>query len=68
MWMKLTQDPSAAETSAEVEVDVRVIEVVLAADDPQLIYDLRATMGVTRRKPTIYFGMNSNVSLMNSQL
>ena len=42
MWTKLTQDPSVAETSAEVEVDIKVIEVLLAADDPVLIFDLRA--------------------------
>ena len=40
MWMKLTQDPSSSETSAEV--DIKVIEVLLAADDPVLIFDLRA--------------------------
>ena len=50
MWMKLTQDPSAAETSAEVEVDIKVIEVLLAADDPVLIYDLRANNGRHKNK------------------
>ena len=43
MWMNLTQDPSAAETSAEV--DIKVIEVLLAADNPVLIFELRANNG-----------------------
>ena len=50
MWMKLTQDPSAADTSAEVEVDIKVIEVLLAADDPVLIFDLRANNGYHKNK------------------
>ena len=45
MWRTLTKDSSAAETSAEVEVDIKVIEFLLAADDPVLIYDLRANNG-----------------------
>ena len=63
MWRILTKDSTAAETSAEAEVDVRVIEVLLAADDSQL-----TTMDDTRTWPTIHFGMNSNASLTNSQL
>ena len=50
MWMKLTQDPSAAETLAEVEVDIKVSEVVLAAYDAQLIYHLRANNGRHKNK------------------
>ena len=45
MWRMLTQDSSVAETSAEAEVYVRVIQFLLAAHYPELIYDLRAHIG-----------------------
>lgn len=45
MYRFLTQDSAAAETTKQNEVDKRFSEFVLASDDAELIYDLRANNG-----------------------
>ena len=62
MCRTLTHGSSVADTSAKAEMHVRVIQFLLAADDPVLIYDLRANKGVTKTKPKIHFGLNVNAS------
>lgn len=41
----LTQDSSAAEHSKQAEVDERVVDFLMNADDPMLFYDLRRNNG-----------------------
>jgi hypothetical protein len=41
----LTQDSSAAENSSQAEVDERVVDFLMNADDPMLFYDMRRNNG-----------------------
>lgn len=47
MWQFVTKDESAGESSAQEEVDLRVIEYFLGGDDPELVVDLRKNNGKT---------------------
>ncbi|VDI23114.1 Hypothetical predicted protein [Mytilus galloprovincialis] len=45
MYRFLTNDDTASESSLQENVDIRVIESIMDADDPDLLYDLRKHNG-----------------------